>query len=96
MADNNGKNFPKATLAATFERFGRTFGGCTIEGPINGIWTADDGTVFRDRLYKLWVVTTDDRLPEARQMAADMGRELGQLAVYTEAVRDDGVEIIKL
>lgn len=94
LADNNGKPFAKAKLAAIADRFSETFGGSTVEGPVSGTWKNAAGELARDQLLKLTVVTSNNREDEARRMARRLCRELKQDAIYFELDRDDGVEFL--
>jgi hypothetical protein len=71
-----------------------TFGGYTLEGPFQGAWVADDGRVYEETSYRLEVLVAPERLNEARELFASIGRRLGQRAIYFE-VREGG-EIIDL
>ena len=70
------------------------FGGYSLEGPFFGAWTADDGRVYEETSYRLEVLIDPGRLQEARELFAEIGRRLGQRAIYFE-VREGG-EIIDL
>src|SRR5438445_13323438 len=70
------------------------FGGYTLEGPFQGAWVADDGRAYEETSYRLEVLVAPERLREARQLFARLGKQLGQRAIYFE-VREGG-EIIDL
>jgi len=71
-----------------------TFGGYTLKGPFQGAWVADDGSVYEVTSFRLEVLVPPERVSEAREMFARIGRQLGQRAIYFE-VRETG-EIIDL
>jgi hypothetical protein len=71
-----------------------TFGGYSLEGPFQGAWTADDGRVYEETSYRLEVIIEAVRVDEARDLFEQIGRQLGQKAIYFE-VREGG-EIIDL
>lgn len=71
-----------------------TFGGYALEGPFDGSWVAEDGKVYEEKSYRLEVLVAAERVGEARELFATIGKQLGQRAIYFE-VRDAG-EIIKL
>jgi hypothetical protein len=71
-----------------------TFGGYSLEGPFQGAWVGDDGRVYEETSYRLEVLVPPERVGEARQLFARLGKQLGQRAIYFE-VRDGG-EIIEL
>lgn len=70
------------------------FGGYTLEGPFQGAWVADDGRTYEETSYRLEVLVPAERVSEVRELFMQMGRQLGQRAIYFE-VRDEG-EIIDL
>ncbi len=95
VADNSGKKFPVNQLRAIFDRFGFQFGGQSVEGPVDGMW-CDDGVVFHEQSYKITVVTDAERIDEARDLVREIGRDLGQVAMYFEVVNEDGVEFLRM
>ena len=58
------------------------------------IWAADDGRVYEETSYRLDVLVPPERMSEARDVFTRIGKQLGQLAIYSE-VRDAG-EVIDL
>lgn len=91
---NTGVKVSRRELRAIINRIIDAFGGYTLEGPFQGAWIADDGTRYEETSYRLEIVTNPERLEEARQLFIEIGKQLGQLAVYFE-VREGG-EIIDL
>jgi hypothetical protein len=86
---------PVEDLRSITQRFAIVFGGCTIEGPAEGHWIdAADGEHFVDEVLKVTVVCDDARLDEAREFVIDLGRRLGQRAMYFEVGPSDGVEFL--
>ncbi len=71
-----------------------TFGGYSLEGPFQGAWVANDGQVYEETSYRLELLIPAERLSEARELFAGIGKQLGQRAIYFE-VREGG-EIIDL
>ncbi|SRR6266478_715900 len=51
-----------------------TFGGYTLEGPFEGAWVADDGRVYEETSYRLEVLVPADRVSEARELFARLGK----------------------
>lgn len=51
----------------------------------------DGGRLYQDECLKVTVACTSDRLAAAEQMVRDIGRQLGQLAMYFEI--DESAEI---
>ena len=69
-----------------------SFGGYSLEGPFQGSWVADDGKVYEETSYRLEMIIEPGQLQEARELVIQIGRQLGQRAMYFE-VREGG-EII--
>ena len=91
---NDGSKVSRRELRAILTRVRDDFGGYTLEGPFQGAWVADDGGVYEETSYRLEVLVAPERIKEARKLFVDIGRRLGQRAIYFE-VRDTG-EIIDL
>jgi hypothetical protein len=91
---NDGSKVRRRELRAILNRVRDAFGGYTLEGPFQGAWVADDGGTYEETSYRLEIVVAPERLAEARELFIDIGRQLGQRAIYFE-VRDGG-EIIDL
>lgn len=72
------------------------FGGFSLDGPGEGAWAADDGTVYGESSYVLTVECDRERYQEARNMVIAIGKRLSQLAMYFEVRYFDGVEIIAI
>ena len=93
---NDGSRVTARQRAEIVARFWKRFGGSTIEGKTQGDWVDPaDGTHYRDECWKLVVVTTVDRWPEVEQLITEIGRELGQKAMYAELQYFDGVRILR-
>lgn len=91
---NDGSKVSRRELRAILTRIRDTFRGYSLEGPFQGAWIADDGGAYSQTSYRLEVVVPAKRLAQAREMFIDIGRQLGQRAIYFE-VREGG-EIIDL
>ncbi len=91
---NDGSKISKRDRVAILDVVRDTFGGYTLEGPFEGCWVANDGRVYEETSYRLEILVPADRLSEARELVARIGKQLGQRAMYLE-VRDSG-EIIEL
>jgi hypothetical protein len=73
----------------------RQFGGVTIEGQVTGHWIDDaDGRHYQDDSLKVSVLCDTGRLPEAESVVREIGRRLGQRAMWFEVRYADGVRII--
>ena len=69
-------------------------GDTPLRGPSAGAWVADDGRTYEETSYRLEVLVPAERLSEARELFTQIGKQLGQRAIYFE-VREAG-EIIDL
>jgi len=91
---NDGSKISQRERRAILNRVRDQFRGYSLEGPFQGAWVADDGRTYEDTSYRLEVLIAPERLSEARELFMEIGRQLGQRAIYFE-VRDEG-EIIDL
>ncbi len=91
---NDGSKISQRERRAILTLVRDTFGGYSLEGPFEGAWVADDGSVYEESSYRLEVLVSPERVPEARKLFMRMGKQLGQRAIYFD-VRDAG-EIIDL
>ena len=91
---NDKSKISRREQRAILTRVRDAFGGDTLEGPFAGAWIADDGGVYEETSYRLEVLVPPERINEVRELFMDIGRQLGQKAIYFE-VRDGG-EIIDL
>ncbi len=90
--DNRGRKFSRAKMRKIYQRIRDVFGGYSLDGPGYGAWKADDGTIYEEYSYVLTIVTERIRRDEVRQLIRDIGRDLGQLAMYYEEA--EGAEIL--
>ena len=94
LADNQGQ--PLTTqVDVIVQSLAIQFGGCSVEGLIDGRWM-DAGVEYRDQSLRVTVVCDNARLDEARQRVIEIGRELGQLAMYFEVRDYDGVQFLRM
>lgn len=91
---NDGSPVTKTAMDAVLKRVWTTFGGYTLEGPAEGAWVDDSGKLYSETSYRLEVFCDRERLHEAKALVIEIGRELGQLAMYFEVRHCDGVELI--
>lgn len=91
---NDGSRIGRRERRAILNLVRDSLGGYSLEGPFRGAWIAHDGRVYEETSYRLEVIIPPERLVEARQLFAHIGRQLGQRAIYFE-VREGG-EIIDL
>src|SRR2546421_7977483 len=91
---NDGSKINHRERRAILIRVRDTFGGYTLEGPFQGTWVADDGTVYEETSYRLEVLIEPGQLQVARELVIGIGKQLGQRAMYFE-VRAGG-EVIDI
>lgn len=91
---NDGAQISAAVRRDILRQVRDTFGGYTLEGPFQGAWVADDGTVYEATSYRLEVIIEPGQLQVARELVIGIGKQLGQRAMYFE-VREGG-EIIDI
>jgi hypothetical protein len=91
---NNGSKISQRERRTILTLVRNTFGGYTLEGPFLGAWVADDGRTYEETSYRLEVLLPAERVSEARELFAQIGKQLDQRAIYFE-VREGG-EIIDL
>lgn len=92
---NDGTPVSEQEIQGIVARFWQAFGACTTEGPINGYWT-NDGTLYLDICVKLFVASDADVTAEFIAIVTEIGKQLGQLAMYVEIDRNVDVTIIKI
>ena len=69
------------------------FAGCSIDGPVKGIWTNDAGMVFHDVCDRYTIVADRDRLNHLFAVVDRIAAELKQEAMFVEIDGYDGVQI---
>ena len=93
---NDGSPVPPEELDAIIERIWQQFGGATVEGEVTGHWVdRTDGTHYRDLSLRVSVACERERLAEAQEAVRQIGRQLGQKAMYFEVQGYDGVQILR-
>ena len=87
---NDGSQVDEFEMHGIIRRFWNQFGGATIEGIVEGHWVdSQSGQHFQDASKKLFVVVTDDRVDEVEALVIEIGKQLGQLAMYFEVTAAD-------
>lgn len=59
---NDGSKISQRERRATLILVRDTFGGYTLEGPFEGAWVADDGSVYEETSYRLEVLVAPERV----------------------------------
>lgn len=92
---NDGSAVSQSELDGILRLFWSTFGALTVDGRTQGYWL-DNGTLYQDECLKVVIAIDDHRLPEAEQIIHNVGRQLGQLAMYLEVDHAAEVRIIRI
>jgi hypothetical protein len=82
LADNEGQSFAESTWHEALTRLVTPFGGATLGEPQEGCWLDARGRMCRERVRAVVVSFAPDRLNEFRLAVHDVGRRLGQEAMY--------------
>ncbi len=91
---NDGSKVSRREMRKILERVYDIFRGYSLEGPYPGAWAGDDGKRYEETSYRLEIVIAPERLEEARALCVEIGKRLGQRAIYFE--KREGGEIINL
>jgi hypothetical protein len=86
-----------AEMSQVLDSLWRPFGGMSEEGLVRGHWVdPDDGTEYQDVCLKVSIETDRPRLIEAIEAVRQIGRQLGQRAMYFEVAGYDGVQFLSI
>lgn len=92
---NDGTPVDQAEIDRILLDLAMHFGGSTSDGKTIGHWIdPTDGTHYQDEGNKVSVVCGNDRLAEAEAIVRQIGRHLGQKAMYFEIRDFDGVRFL--
>ncbi len=93
LARNDGSPVEESELRGILNRLLTEFGGYTVAGEVEGGWRSPSGHEYHDRNTQIWVVIEELQLSDLRKLVLDIGRQLGQEAMYLE-VSTGSVEIL--
>lgn len=93
---NDGTPVSDEQMQAILMMYVEAFGGFTTEAASEGGWRSESGFDFIEPTIGVSCVCDRSRYTEARQLILQIGRLLGQEAMYFEVQYFDGVEIIPL
>lgn len=71
-------------LKGILHEFLDEFGGYTVAGEVEGGWRSPEGIEYRDRNTQVWLAIEQRAISKLRRMLIDIGRRLGQEAMYLE------------
>jgi hypothetical protein len=80
--DNQGRPFEEARWQHALESLVAPFGGATLGQPQEGCWLDGRGRVCREPIRPVVVSFAPARLAEFRKAVHDVGKRLGQEAMY--------------
>lgn len=93
---NDGSPVGEDALDEILLALATQFGGATNEGRTLGHWVdPQDGQHYRDEGLRISVVCDNTRLVEAETAVRDIGKKLGQKAMYFEVRDFDGVRFLR-
>jgi len=93
---NDGSAVRPSVLARLINSLWRPFGGMTNEGLVTGHLMDVDDAEFQDVCVKVSIECDRGRLHEAIKAVRQIGRKLGQRAMYFEVSGYDGVQILRI
>ena len=93
LSDNHGQSFPEEVIENLLRSLTLQFHGCSTDGQVKGR-SIDFGIEHKDVSLRVTIVCNKERLEEIRQRIIEIGRELGQMAMYFEVRDYDGVQIL--
>jgi hypothetical protein len=82
LADGKGRPFSDAVWDEALGRLITPFGGATLRRPQEGYWVDARGRLAREPVRPLVISFAPERLGEFRKAVHDVGRRLGQEAMY--------------
>src|SRR5262245_9161516 len=84
---NDGSKIGRRELRAILTKVEDTFHGYSMEGPFEGVWIADDGERYAEMSYRLEVVVTAVRVPEARELSWTLANNLVSVPFFSKFAR---------
>jgi hypothetical protein len=93
---NDGTAVKPSVLHRLITSLWRPFRAMSNEGHVRGHWIDDDGMEFNDICVKISIECKRERLWEAMRAVKQIGRKLGQRAMYFEVAGYDGVQMLRI
>jgi len=93
-AYNDGALIPYAVLEGIFKEFDQKFDGYSIDGPVNGTYKMDDGSIVRDKSIRVWFMVDPVRVDDLKVLARRIAHTLKQESIYFE-VTEAEIELIR-
>lgn len=95
LTDNTGQPIAPEVVVDLQRELLDLFGGFTIHPTSQGRWQSREGKVYQDEVLVYEVAVPKDKIPLLREAVCQLGRRLGQLAMYFDAP-PPSVDIINL
>lgn len=95
LTDNTGKPIDPEVVVELQRELLDLFGGFTIHPTSQGRWQSREGKVYQDEVLVYEVAVPENEIPLLREVVSQLGRRLGQLAMYFDAP-PPSVDIIHL
>ncbi len=92
---NDGSKVKPSELVGLINKLFHAFGAYTIEGKVKGVWM-DEGKTYHDECLKIVIACEEDKLELAQRLVIEIGRQLGQLAMYFEIDRTSEVRNLRI
>lgn len=93
---NDGSPVSSEEMTELETLFWTRFGGCTIRENVRGVWMdPEDSQTYHDSTTEVAVTCEPERLPEVESLVREIGRRLGQKAMYLEVRYADGIRILR-
>jgi hypothetical protein len=94
---NDGQRIPNKAYRFFENKLIQIAGGFSNDGATIGSWMDDNNEIYKDRsLRYIITVRTNKQIKEVKQAVIEIGKELGQKAMYIEIIRDAEIEIINI
>ncbi|MEX1027653.1 MAG: hypothetical protein WD049_06560 [Candidatus Paceibacterota bacterium] len=92
---NDGSPVSAESMQTIWMMIAERFGGVSVDPPGSGAWLDEQGKVYDEPSYLVTFATANrSDYVDARQLVIEIGKLLGQKAMYFEVQYFDGVEII--
>lgn len=95
LVDNHDQPLSPERWQAALKPLVANFGGATVGPPVEGFWHDSQGKLRREPVRPVVVSFAAARLVEFRRTLHDVGRELGQEAIYVR-FEEPRIELLKV
>jgi hypothetical protein len=92
---NDGSEVSEEEMRGIWKMFWDSFDGLTIDGKTRGFWKDSSGRLYEDECLKLMVTGKPEQAEMFKTIVKAIGKQLGQLAMFTEISKPE-IEIIDI